>query len=250
VAFVSALSLLGWFRARHPQRETPAGLEAASRWLGVRAELTENAVFATHSPLEVELWSRLLAYGAAMGVASGASRPLPMGVESDTHAWSAYSGRWRPVRVSYPRLWPPAWGKEPARALLFGVGVSVGLGVFPYVLGPSQLEAGVFGAVTFVVACSAFVLAVPAVVMAARDWHDETEVTGPILRLRALGDEDDELRYYVAVDDGASDRIRAFRIDEDDYRGLAQGDVITVRLTSNLGCVRWILREEDAVVAG
>src|SRR5439155_3977400 len=32
-----AVALLGWIRARHPQRETPAGLEAASRWLGVRA---------------------------------------------------------------------------------------------------------------------------------------------------------------------------------------------------------------------
>ena len=67
-------------------------MEAASRWLGVRAELAENPVFATHSPLEVELWDRLLAYGAALGVASGASRPLPMGVESDTEAWSSHGG--------------------------------------------------------------------------------------------------------------------------------------------------------------
>ena len=79
MAVVGAVALLGWIRRRHPQRETPAGMDAASRWLGVRAELAENPVFATHSPLEVELWDRLLAYGAALGVASGASRPCPWG---------------------------------------------------------------------------------------------------------------------------------------------------------------------------
>ena len=72
-------AVLGWIRSRHPQRETPEGLEAASRWLGVREELAANEVFPTHSPLTVELWSRLLAYGAALGVATGASSPLPMG---------------------------------------------------------------------------------------------------------------------------------------------------------------------------
>ena len=49
--FVGAVALLGWMKRQHPQRETPRGLEAASRWLGVRAELAENPVFATHSPL-------------------------------------------------------------------------------------------------------------------------------------------------------------------------------------------------------
>ena len=126
---MGALALMGWLRARHPQRETPAGLQAASRWLGVRAALTENPVFATHSPLQVELWSRLLAYGAALGIASGASRPLPMGVESDTHAWSAYGDAGarcasrilapgRPVgeKIRRPRL-PHRWSSRWARFL-------------------------------------------------------------------------------------------------------------------------------------
>lgn len=113
VVIGGGVAILGWIRARHPQRETPDGLAAASRWLGVRAELSENDVFPTHSPLTVELWSRLLAYGAALGIATGASGPLPMGTESDTDAWSAHGGRWRPVRVAYPRVWPPGWGLEP-----------------------------------------------------------------------------------------------------------------------------------------
>ena len=94
-----------------------------------------------------------------------------------------------------------------------------------------------FGLILFAIACLGIVLAVAASVMAATDWRNETETTGPILRLRALGDEDEELRCYAAVDDGSSDWIRALRIDQDLFDELRQGDVVTVRLTRNLACV-------------
>ena len=249
VVAAAATGLLSWMRGRHDQRETPAGLEAASRWLGVRAELAENEVFSSHSPLTVELWSRLLSYGAALGVASGASRPLPMGVESDTRAWSAYGGRWRLLRISYPHVWPPAWGTEPLRVLTVGLVLVVVLGMFVYLDGFSRLEDGVFGIGSLAAACVGIVLGASAVVMAASDWRNESEVTGAIVRLRARGD-DDDLRYYVAVDDGSADRIRALRIGERLYRGLAQGEEITIRLTPNLGCVRWIVGAESEADAG
>jgi Predicted membrane protein (DUF2207) len=245
-----AAMLLGWIRSRYPQRETPAGLEAASRWLGVRAELAANEVFPTHSPLEVALWDRLLAYGAALGVASGASGPLPLGVESDTRAWTSYGGAWREVRVSYPRYWPPAWGRDPMLTLGVGLAIVVGMGLVLYYFGLSQLGAGAIGIALFAAACVGIVLGAAVVVMAATDWGREIEVTGPLLRLRAFGDEDDELRYYAAVDDGSSERIRALRIGREQYERIAQGQTITVRLTPNLGCVRWILREEEVAPAG
>lgn len=238
-AFFVALALLGWIRARHPQRETPAGLEAASRWLGVRAELAENPVFATHSPLQVELWDRLLAYGAALGVASGASTPLPMGVESDTEAWSAYGGRWRPVRIAYPRFFPPGWGADPARTLLVALAVAAGAAIVLYARGTELVDAGLFGALPFAVVSLALVVAVAVVVMSAADYATAMEVTGPILRLRAFGD--DGKRYYVAIDDGNSSVIRAFRVSPRLYEGLEQGVTITARITSRLGCVRWIV---------
>jgi membrane protein implicated in regulation of membrane protease activity len=249
MVFVAGFALLGWIRRRHPQRETPAGMEAASRWLGVRASLTENPVFATHSPLEVELWDRLLAYGAALGVAAGASRPLPMGVESDTEAWTAYGGRWRRVRIAYPRYWPPGWGADPVVGVLVGLALVVGLGLLLYTAGPAFLDTGVFGAVPFAVACLGVVFGAALVVMAASDWRTAVEVTGPILRLRTFGDED-KSRYYVAVDDGESDVIRAWKVTWARYQGLEQGDVITARLTRNLCCVRWIVAAEDASAAG
>ena len=249
VAFVGAVALLGWIKQRHPQRETETGMETASRWLGVRAELAENPVFTTHSPLQVELWNRLLAYGAALGVASGASRPLPMGVESDTQAWTTHGGRWRRVRVSYPRYWPPGWGADPIVALLVGLALVVGCGLLLYTLGLDLLDAGVFGALPFGIACVGVVVGVAIVVMAAGDWRTAVEVTGPILRLRVFGDED-KSRYYVAVDDGESETVRAWRVSSSHYQGLQQGEVITARLTRNLCCVRWIIRAEGQSVAG
>jgi hypothetical protein len=238
------IALLAWIRARHPQRETPAGLAAASRWLGVRAQLAENEVFPTHSPLTVELWDRLLSYGAALGVASGASGPLPMGTESDTEAWSAYGGRWRRVRISYPRLWPPAWGADPLVALAVGLAVFVASGLVLYVLGPSLVDVGALASIPLLIACGGVILGAALVVMAGADWRTSVEVTGPILRLREFGG-DDQRRHYIAVDDGTSDMIRAWRVSRARYEGLRQGEVITARLTRNLSCVRWIVRAGD-----
>jgi len=244
VVLFGGVALLGWIRARHPQRETPEGLAAASRWLGVRAELAENEVFPTHSPLTVELWDRLLAYGAALGVASGASSPLPMGTESDTEAWSAYGGRWRRIRISYPRVWPPAWGADPLVAFGVGLAVVVASGLFLYVLAPGLVDAGALASVPLLVACGGVILGAALVVMAGADWRTAVEVTGPILRLRTFGD-DEKRRHYIAVDDGTSDTIRAWRVSPARYEGLRQGEVITARLTRNLSCVRWVDRAEE-----
>lgn len=239
----AAVAILGWIRARHPQRETPEGLAAASRWVGVRAELAENEVFPTHSPLTVELWSRLLAYGAALGVATGASAPLPMGPESDTDAWSAHGGRWRPVRVSYPRRWPPGWGADPLVALLAGLGAVVAGALVLYWLG-SSLAGDPAIAVVLVVPGAAIVVGIAVAVMALADLNSTTEVTGPILRLRVLGGDEGQ-RHYLAVDDGHSRTIRAWRVNPRHYVGLTQGETVTAAITRNLGCVRWIIRRAD-----
>ncbi|HEU5264851.1 MAG TPA: hypothetical protein VFU34_09430, partial [Gaiellaceae bacterium] len=99
------------------------------------------------------------------------------------------------------------------------------------------------------IACLAVVLGSAVVVMAASDWRTGVEVTGPILRLRAFGD-DDRRRHYVAVDDGESAAIRAWKVGWSRYQGLEQGDVVTARLTRNLRCVRWIIPAGAATTAG
>ena len=246
----AAIALLGWIRARHPQRETLAGMDAASRWLGVRAELEENEEFSRHSPLTVELWDRLLAYGAALGVAGGSSRPLPMGVESDTHAWSSFAGHWRVVRIAYPRLWPPMWGMEPLLVLGVGIAVVAGSALFLYVFGTALVDAGIAAAALLLVSGGGVILGVALIAMGGADWRSEAEITGPILRLRTFGDEK-KRRYYAAVDDGGSRSIRAFRLRPTQYAKVEQGEHVTIRFTPNLGRVRWLLRASDhASVAG
>jgi hypothetical protein len=244
------LAILGWIRARFPLRETQAGLEAASRWLGVRAELAENPVFDAHSPLQVPLWDRLLAYGAALGVASGASRPLPLGAESDTHAWSAHGGRWRPVGISYPRIWPPGWGAEPQSAVLGGLGVAIAGGVALDRMGADLLDAlgagwsGLWSGALLAAFGCAILLGIAALVVAIPDLWSTTQVTGPILRLRAF-ESDDELRYYAAVDDGSSRSLRAFRLTAEQHDAFRQGQLVTVVATRNLGRVRSIVDAES-----
>jgi hypothetical protein len=197
----------------------------------------------THSPLTVELWDRLLAYGAALGVAGGASGPLPMGTESDTDAWSAHGGRWRPVRVVYPRLWPPGWGLDPLVAIAAGMGAAIVGALLLYWVGPLLFDAGLAGAL-LVVPCAAVLVGISLAVMAAGDLRSTVEFSGPILRLRVFGDEK-KARHYLAVDDGESRTIRAWRVDPRHYSGLAQGETVTVATTRSLGCLRWIVGERD-----
>jgi hypothetical protein len=240
---LGALAVLGWIKARHPQQPTPVGTASASRWLGVRAELAENEVFATRSPLEVPLWDRLLAYGAALGVAGGASRPLPMGAESDHEAWSAHSGEWRPIRVRYPRLLPLGWGLHPIEAAVRGV-ATAGIAAAPLVvLAPLVgIPSGwplVIAAVAAAALCAAIGLGVALIAMALADLGRGIHVTGPILRLRVFGSEKRQ-RHYVAVDDGHSATVRAFLVDPIRYVGLAQGEVVDLELGPVLRGVRSI----------
>ncbi|HJS49546.1 MAG TPA: hypothetical protein VJ745_04425, partial [Gaiellaceae bacterium] len=151
---------------------------------------------------------------------------------------------WRRVHISYPRVWPPAWGADPLAAFGVGLAVVVASGLFLYVLGPSLVDAGGLASVPLLAACGGVILGAALVVMAGADWRTAVEVTGPILRLRTFGD-DDKRRHYIAVDDGTSDRIRAWRVSRARYEGLRQGEVITARLTRNLSCVRWIVRAGD-----
>jgi hypothetical protein len=117
---IGAVVALAGALSRHTQRETPAGLAAASRSLGLREALHQDEVFSTLPPITVGLWKRYLAYGAALGVAPAAIRPIPMGAESDTRAWTSYGGRWRAVEVDYPVLFPIGWGLHPVGAFVRG----------------------------------------------------------------------------------------------------------------------------------
>jgi hypothetical protein len=241
-------------RMRHLQRETPAGLEAASRWLGVREKLAENEVFGTQSPIAVELWDRHLAYGVALGAAAGTTRQIPMGAESDRDAWSSYGGRWRPVRVKYGRFLTPGWGKNPLQVALVALAPAVLSAFVLWVFGPPLAEARndatglVFWIVTAILLVPAFVLAGAAFVIlrAVSDLWSVRELTGQIIRLRTFGSKSDPTKqgHHIAVDGGTSSTIRAWRVRPHLIAGLNQYDVVRVSVTPRLGYVRSVTRLE------
>jgi hypothetical protein len=248
--WVAAILLLGVVRDLNPQQDTPDGLVAASRWLGVRTKLGEDEVFRTGTtPLAVALWDRHLAYGAALGVAGGTVRYIPMGAESDRDAWSSYTGSWRRVRIRYGKL-RPGWGQSPLSialpALIPGV-ASLGLlliarsvlaGVDVDLTGRQQLlVAGILLVPAAALAYSAFMVAT-----ALLDLWSSREVSGQILRLRTFGPEDEpgNQSHYIAVDDGTSSKIVAWRVRQELVAGLNQYDNVKVTVTPHLGYVRTV----------
>ena len=247
VYWIAAAFLLSVVKSLHTQRETPEGLAAASRWLGVRAKLHEDAVFPTLPPVAVTLWERHLAYGAAFDLAPAAVRAIPMGAESDHRAWSSYGGQWHAVRIRYPHLLPPGWGLHPLVALLRAVLALVGAVVVLWVFAPAAFDvAPDAGAVELLI--TLIFVAVPAAVAAAAglvilralaDLGSTRDVTGQVLRLRTFDDDDDK-RHYAAVDEGTSPTIRAWRIKPELYSSLQQYEIVTGTLTRQLRYVRSI----------
>jgi len=236
--WVLAFLGLGWVMGLNTQRETPEGLAAASRWLGVRAKLADDEAFRTQAPIAVTLWERHLAYGAAFGLATAAVHALPMGAESAHHAWSSYGGQWRSVRIRYPRFFPLGWGLHPLVVVL-RAGLALAPALVLWLVAPKEL------------------LVVPAAVVAAAglvilwalvDLGSTREVTGQVLRRRAYGSDDDK-RYYVAVDDGASATIRAWRVKFELYSSVRQYEIVTATLTRNLRYVRAISETESELTA-
>lgn len=53
-----------------------------------------------------------------------------------------------------------------------------------------------------------------------------------------------------ALTTGPEAESNAFRVSEEQYAGLRQGHVVTVRATARLGRVRWIVRESGATRLG
>jgi hypothetical protein len=256
---VTAVGLVAAVEAMNGQRDTPAGRAAAARWLGLRSYLAEDPMFAEYPPAGVAIWDRLLAYGAAMGVAHGAVRAIPLGAESDREAWSPVGGHWRVVRVRYPRFLPPGYGRPPAWAALAGL-FQLGLAALAFpaatAAAPALLDLArdfsdgsvplafrlfVTGALAVVVVMATG-LALRGGLMLAGGVADllsrPRTVEGRVLRVRRRGGKD-KARWYVAVDDGTADRVRAWQAAP---RGAAQGATVRATVT------RWLAHVRDLTV--
>jgi hypothetical protein len=260
VGLVAGFTLLGRLGRSLAQLPTATGREAAARAVGLAGQLRSNAALAELPPAGVKLWDRLFAYAAAFGAAPRAVALLPMGAEDDHRAWSRAGGRWRRVRVRYPRGLPPAWGKHPLLAVALALFWSVVAAVIVYGLrglleadrptavGRSAwdwVERGALGAMVpflLLIGWGLWVL-----VRAVPDLWQTRTVEGELVRARRFRQwfsSGDEPKYwcYVALDDGSSDRVVALRLSEVLFRDHVQGEAVTAEVTPRLGYVRALRR--------
>jgi hypothetical protein len=115
VALAAWLGVLAVLRSLRSVRYSAAGDAAAARWLGVKRNLSHDKEFGDVAPAGVAIWDRLLAYGAALGVARGAAAAIPLEVEDPDVAWSRVGGDWHQVHVEYPRRF--GYGERPLSVL-------------------------------------------------------------------------------------------------------------------------------------
>jgi len=243
------------------ERDTGDGRAAAARWLGVRTMLADDPTFAVQPPAAVAVWGRLMSYGAAMGVTATAAETLPLGTESERHAWSPVGDRWRPVSIRYPDVLPPGYGRPPLLVAFLGL-VAAALG---FVIGPGAIAVArsllqsaadfagedtvpwgvrlVAGLVVAVVVTAATVVAVGGLSMLVTGVADlvrpRRQVEGRVLRVRERGD-DDHRYWHVAVDDGTTDRVRAWRVGSRPEVG--QGDTVRASVS------RWLAHVQNLTV--
>jgi hypothetical protein len=251
IAVAIGLTLVGGrIAVSDRQRGTRAGMEAGSRWLGVRAYLAETVTFSDLPPAHVQLWDRYLAYAAAFGVARASIRALPMGAELDRRAWSSYGGAWRQVKVRYGRMSRPGWGLSPPMAIVRGLFFGGLAGAVAYLLlvngdplesindadaatrylGWAALGAGVF----------ALLVALQFAYMVGAGFYDAfvtTTVEGEIVRERRRGN-DNKVVHWVALDTGRLPEVHAWRVTPARAAEVRQHEVVRARVTPLLGYVR------------
>ena len=240
--------VLLWTIASARQRGTDEGRSVASRWRGVARALEDSPSFARIPPSGVVVWERHLAYATALGVAPRAARSLPMGAESDTEAWTSASGDWRKVSIRYPRF-RPGWGRNPLIAIVVGaVGIFVGYQIarFSWSNELAASDPGWLHLVQILAITAGLVVlgrSVVELLWALGDLGRRKEISGHVLRCRTRGamlplwtqSDEPQKRYFVAIDDGSSDRVAAFRVGEASYPLFRQGDRVTIEVTPRLG---------------
>jgi hypothetical protein len=243
------------------QRHTDAGIEVTAGWLAVRRDLVA-AGLGPVAPSSVDIGDRRLAYAAAMCLAEGAAIELPLAREDHFRAWSAVGGEARLVRVRYPaRI---AYGMHPVVALLGGLAMFfAGLGAYRFLADVARGDSldGLYERfpeqdwlITDVAIVGALLCAVPilvglwAALGGALDALRTVERTGVVLRARRPAEvvalprflrrllERDRFVLYIAIDDGASGRVTAWRTTE--RNAVPQGATAVVKATPLLGYVR------------
>lgn len=244
-------------------RDTPAGIEVAARWLGVRTWLRNTEALGELPPSAVAVWDRYLAYGAALGATRVASAVIDLGMGDRSRVWSSFGGSWHRVRVAYPTFWP-RYGQQARPIVLRGL-FAAGTGVLllrfwstvvadlpghltvsdrpvshvPGVVRPTGLALG-----ALLLGYGGYVL-----IRTVVDLTTPVTITGQVLWLQAWRSRARRgrgkpvpLLHYLAVDDGQADRTRAWALPSAMSVQCRAGDTVTIKVH------RWTRRVDQITV--
>ncbi|HEY1486019.1 MAG TPA: hypothetical protein VGF84_07930 [Micromonosporaceae bacterium] len=256
----------------HGERDTAAGREVASRWLGVRAWLRGHDAFGDLPPAAVTVWDRYLSYGAAVGATRVSSAVIDLGMGSRRNVWSSYGGtatsatgqqpaNWHRIRVHYPRFWR-RYGVSAPRLILHAV-IAGALG---YVLvrywypaigaifsdaslrhNPAQPYVTLIKSIGLLAGIVGLGYAIYVVIRTAVDLAAPATITGQVVwveRWRAAksGYNNTISLRYLAVDDGSSDQTRAWALPSTIGAWCSAGDTVTFTVR------RWSRRVQSLTV--
>jgi hypothetical protein len=240
---------------------TNQGVAVTRQWLAVRRHL-DRAGLSDLAPSALEIGDRRLGYAAAMCLAEGAAVELPVAREDHYRAWSSVGGQARLVRVRYPsRI---GFGTAPYVALAGGAilliaglrmrswtdSVARGEGFsWAYERFSEQdwLIADVATGLTFA-AWVPILVGLWLAIAGLLDVFGTVERTGVVVRARRPVEvstlprwvrrrlDRDRYRVFLAVDDGTTDTIVAWRATE--RTAVPQGARATVKASMVLGRVR------------
>ena len=160
-----------------------------------------------------------------------------MSAEPDRRAWSSYGGRWRQVKVRYPKL-RPGWGMSPWSALAAACSSGRSPGSSPTCCSSGSIRstpsttptppAGTSRGRCFGVGLIGVVVTAryaSLVVQALNDLFVTRTVEGEVVRQRSWGS-DEHITYWVAVDSGTSPAIRAWRVSAERFIEVYQSQVV------------------------
>jgi hypothetical protein len=218
------------------QRPTPAGTDAASRWLGVRAAMAAEPGWRTRDAAAVGAHGRRLAYAMAL-------RLTPIGVPASSeprHAAADNDG----AAVLPPRGAAATTPRDVLTRSLLLAGAAA-------LLGSGLLTAGLLGWAGPAVAGLVVAFALAGAYRGLADILSPRTIEGPIVHkvLRdydpygpdriglTLGGTHREVppQAWIAVDDGRTRPVRGVRLHPDIADGLAVGDVVRARIAPRTG---------------
>ncbi|MFI5908851.1 DUF2207 family protein [Dactylosporangium sp. NPDC051541] len=221
------------------ERDTPAGRQAAARWLGLKAFLRNHESFADLPPAAVTVWDRYLAYGDAVGATRVCAAVIDLGMGNRNRVWSSFGGTWHRVKVKYPSVFP-RYGQKAVRLTLKSIAALAIAALITrynsiaFDFAPDSVSSWIALAVRVLILWP-LLYGGYTLLGTLADVLTPVTVTGEVLWLqtwktRSQGEDSPSIPviHYLAVDSGASDRTVAWACPSELASSGDVGDVVTL----------------------